>query len=655
MSRLSAIFLLFLVSSALYSEERYFGYRGTVPGLIDRSISAAALRSDGRYLFYSTGSSSFQALDMQSMALTMPQAVATNGLIFGLYMSSDTRLVATTEQGVQYFSMQYPFEPKEESTKFQRPPDQPTSVFETCMDSDQQIYFLEKAGANSPNAHIIRKVKGVTQDSALITWASLFDNPSTLTPVGIRCSAKDVFVLASRVQEGVETEFWVRNLAGGKVNLMSADTVGFTRTDFILSDRGDQLFVLFNRKVVTEASKQDARIFIVNSGMGVSLINAGSQGQALASFKDGTGFRHGLFLKQDTASLSAPGVNKFLSAAAEEFVPNVQFKNAGAGFADAGQKTDSFGLSSAKDTYALIFTQSTGAVLLSKAPDLQFVSNPMGQELTATDPVVFNLKSDTILNYEIRIDDELDDRGTNSGLSTTFGRIVKEGQIPANIETPLSISAAEMKVKKNKTYAVTILGKADSDGAQGVMARTGLSFAYDPPPGPVTDFRVGFGDMSAQAKFGIPNDGDIDVVLIHFSYDPADLADDQLTINDRTVETGVNGGTLTSPIQVAKKDWDGSYVIAPIQNGKKIYLRAQLKDTKGQLSVENAEAKGVIPYRTLTIPQAIGSVESCSLQVGTNVSPKMTYLLLLIGFGWVSLRLRKKLGPARLRNRRGGD
>lgn len=654
-----------LFSKTVLAEDILTGYRGVVPGAIGQTIKALSLRADGRYLVSSSGDSSFQVLDMQDMATKSP-AVATNGLVFALQMATSTRLIVATSQSVQYFNLATPLEPKEETQKFSRNTSETsTSVMDACMDDDHRVYFLERGQTNQ---HFVRIVQE-TQEVSKLTWQNLFKSEANLvSPVGIQCFKKSFVVLANRLNSELsEYQFWISAPDSNPIDVLNSISSSFSRSDYLMNAERDRLLILLNRKNVTSRTKDDARILQItsdlsslpglplNASVETQYYSLGSGGQALASFFEGGLSFLGFFVEKDSLyNLDAPPSNRFLVAPSTELTQGHSFKEGGVGLASAGGKRPSLWVSSKSDVYSIGAITSSGLTLVSKAPLLEFASNPMGQEMSSSNPVSFTLRSDKKLDYTVRFDIDANPQGDSSGISTRVGKVIEEGHFDAGssgYEKSIRLSPSTLGVVKNKTYSVLILARDPEASGTGLEARTGLSFNYDPPPGAPQNFRVGFGDMSAEAIFGLPADGDITRVQIHFSYDPSDLTEEKMASEEtRQVDTGV--GTLQSPIDISASSFSGRYVLHPLQNGRKIYLRARIKDKK-EWSTNNPEALGVTPYRTLTIPQALGGVQSCSLQTSTTEP----WMQMALGFFFIVVlrALRKKLGPARLRNRRGGD
>src|SRR5262249_16265572 len=157
----------------------------------------------------------------------------------------------------------------------------------------------------------------------------------------------------------------------------------------------------------------------------------------------------------------------------------------------------------------------------------------------------------------------------------------------------------------------------DANQATGPWARLGLRFEYDPPPGPVTGFRLGVGDQSVHVFFDPPKVNDLDYMLVHFSYNRSDL--DSITGDSGTIE-GVDGRVICSSGQSTIENWKGGYVIAPIRNGTPLYVRVQSFDNSGQASINDPEALAKTPYRTTTLQEALGATNSCSLTPQNSLS-----------------------------------
>ncbi|MDB5038572.1 MAG: hypothetical protein JWQ35_2100 [Bacteriovoracaceae bacterium] len=631
---------ILLLAKGLYSQtsQRIFGFRGIVPGVQGQSINSMSIRSDGRYLFYSNKTAGFQALDLQDMA-TVGNAIAVNGIAFGVFLTSDTRAAVATANGVEYFNVTYPFAVTEESQKYTRDISSNTTVMDACMDSSQNIYFLEQGTASN---HIVRVVNGLSQ-TALTNWSTIFSaagsNFGNLNPVAIRCGAQGAFVLASQITNGSETGFWVAGVGALSMNafdiVLANSLSNYQRTDFVLSQKKDQLIFLYNKIPANQTGitiDNSKAVFVSPSGS--FSLNVGSSGKAVASFLDATQVFHGFFIGQDViTNPSNPPSNNFLFSQAENFTTAFQpsqFGTPGVGDASAGASTPSLWVSSANDHYKYGATESSGLVLISKAPLLQFVGNPQGQTLLGSQPLKFTLTSDSDVNYEFHIDSNADARGSSSGISTSAGTTIKAGTLSANTNTDFVLTASDVGLTLVKNYSLMIFARAPNDGPTGLTARTGFTFLFNPPPGPVTHFKLGFGDESAEASFGLPPSGNIATIILHFSYNLSDLDSlpsdtSSLAASARTV-TILNGATLTSPIQIPIANWNGSYVIAPIENGKTIYVRPQLLDNSGQFSSNDPAALGVTVYRTLSIAEALGSANSCELQVNAKWDSSVLWL-----------------------------
>jgi hypothetical protein len=680
-SLLTLVLLSGLIPS-ISAQTRVFGYRGVVPGAQSLSISTMSLRSDGRYLFYSTGASYFQALDMLDMATIGDTATATNDIVFNVSLTNDTHLTVATASGVQYFNVQYPFAPTEEGTRYPRPSGLSVSVQDACVGPSGKTYFLERG--TTSNSHLVRSVQGSVAGSD-ITWSNIFGPRSpSLSPLAIRCGKQNIFVIANYVNDsGVETEYWVAMLDGAgnavsRIDLWDANSglgsqasSAFSRIDFVMHPKKDQLLFLFNKKNSTSIAFDNSKVITVPPS---STVNVGSDAQFLASFVDSTSAFTGLFLKYDWAHYADNAVDntyKFLFSAADAFTslcndsPRSCYGDvAGTGYTTAiTPPLHTIWASSASDHYKIGNMGTSGLILISKAPSLQFTTNPMSpiQSLSASRPLAFTLTSDADLTLEMRVDEDADRKGSSYGI-TKIGKTVTPStgslDLRANTPTVYRMTVADLALIKNQTNSITIFG---TDGSQNaLLARTGFTFSYDPPPGSVLNFKTGWGDQSAAAFFDLPKDADIQTVLIYFSYDASSLDSlptdaDGLTRATTTIAT-VNGGTLTSPAQVDAATWAGRYVISPITNGRTIYIRPALIDKGGQYSENNAAALTAEPGRTRTVAEALGSPASCALDSHAEQSRTSFFLWIIFAVICGVLRFEaKKLGPALLRNRRGGD
>lgn len=659
-----SIYFFLLFCAPLVAETRYFGYRGTVPGVQNDTISSMVMRSDARYLFYSTGGSSFKALDLLDMATTSNEAVATNGVVFGLGLVSDTRLAALTAKGLQYFNIQYPFDVAEETSRYSRDSSATTTVMSACLGPDQTAYFLEEGAGR--NLHILRTVSGTTAGK-VFSWTDLFGSRSPyLNPISLYCGRQSVFVTANRIDEsGIESEFWVATVSKSSAtafDLYSAPgPLGsnpgnyYSRVDTILHPKKDQLEILFNKKSYSSVGSSNSKILTVTTGA-VS-VDIGSDAQFLSGFLDGATAYIGAFLQNDWINYKSDyfsNTYRFLFSSTEllssncNLDPNPCFEKSGLGLSTSQTPSGkSLWVSSEKDHYKFGTYGSSGLILLTKAPNLEFVVNPMDQMLSSNRALTFTLTSDSNLDLEMRVDEEADTRGTYLGLNKP-GKVVTPSlgslSLAANTPTTYQVSSSALGLTKDRKNSLMIFASSPDDGASRLVARTGFTFTFDPPPGGVLNFRTIWGDQSVGAVFNLPSGGDISTILLYLSYDPALLASlpsDAAGVAAATtsLETGVNGGRLTSPIQISAANWSGTYIIAPIQNGRTLYIRPAVIDKGGQFSTANPEALSAQPGRTRTLSDALGSPASCSLRSTKPLSGiGISFLGLLFIIGVSSLR-----------------
>lgn len=191
-----------------------------------------------------------------------------------------------------------------------------------------------------------------------------------------------------------------------------------------------------------------------------------------------------------------------------------------------------------------------------------------------------------------------------------------------------------MNLKNQGLQGLTIYAWRHIDGRGGAVGRLGLPFDYNPPPAVVSNFRLSFGDKRIEARFTGPNENDLQSYLVHFAYSAEAL--NELSETPVSIDTGET--TLTSPMAVSAADFSGRVSISPFSNGRAVFVRVQVKDTSGKLSSDNPPALSIIPSRTLSVSEALGGSNSCSLEPRSPFEWLQVFLLL--GFAIAAARLR---------------
>jgi len=620
------------------------GYRGSLNALDGQQVRHMAIRSDGRYLFFSPGgTANFNVVDLLDMS-HLGTATTVDGPVVGLAMDGTKRLMVATTASIEYFDVSSPFSINRESQKYSKPTSVTTTPIDACF-IGQQVYLLE-TGASSSD-HLIRAVTGITQ-SGSVPWTSSSLFSGSVTPLAIRCLGQQVIAFGNNTSTGSETEFWVGSLSAslgpqGKVNF-SANMTNYARGDYIVSQdpANPMVLVMYNNSVPGHApSSSDAKAVVANAAsLNTQVVQLGTTGRAMLNYFDGTSSFFGFFLGQDSLNGATTAAEVFLSSPAATGPFSVP---RGAGYANAGATIPSVFLSTTADHYKYMITDSGNVSLLSSAPTLQFQqgTTSAGQTLTSAQPLTFTLVSDPNISvdYEIHFDDSADPKGTSSAILTTIGRILKTGTIPAGQPQQVQISYGDLSLQKSGTYGLFIFGKNTAAGGGALVARNGLQFNFNPPPGPVKNFHLDYGDSSVYVEFDSPGQGGTPAQYnIWFGSDTNSLSAAQ------TIQGATPDYVLSSPVQIPAGSFSGSYVIHPVQNYQPLCVRVEAVDSLGQVSGNNPAPLCITPLRTRTLAEALGSPDSCSLGIPSN-SMLYSYLFLTLGFACciVSMRRRKKL------------
>jgi len=637
-------------------------YKGNIFSLSGRSIEAMAVRSDGRYLFYSTGAASFTVLDLLDMARTS-ETFATDAAVVGIFMDGDSRLMIATTKGIQYYNVSKPLKPAVETTAFVRPSvDSGLSVSDACSLGSQRVALLEKSSGTT-NLHKIRIVTG-TNFVVSPPWSSISGGQPSRNPVAIRCSGSSVYVASFESTQSFDTAtsiyFSALSPEAGLVVAASEFQISssYRVTDFVLSEKQDQILILFNRATQLNLSDDSVVMAISSSLSAATSFSLGSGAKAISTFKEGAGFIAGFFVGVDRLSNLSDNQDKFLVGSLP-FAGQIQ-EDRGAGSNLVGARRPSLWVST-KDDYKYGITESTGVSLIGRGPNVEVTEGPAVTALTASQPLQFKLRADRDTNYSIFFDQTFSLDGTSSGLSREPGILIKSGNLLKDVETSLEVSAAELGVAANRIHSISITAHDSSLGASvAPLTRLGIGFNFDPAPGPVRNLRLSFGDSAIFVNFDPPVVEDIENYLIHFSYTASDL-NDPLLETPRTFVSGVNDRNLISPVAVNALEFGGTHIITPVKNGLPVYVRVYAVDKTDQRG-EVSPLISRTAYRTLTIEEALGAANSCALAAHRPISNPggvMIHLLnILIALAflkfWRNL-VGEKIGPSTSRNRRGGD
>lgn len=637
------------------------GFKGSLFSLSSTAVKTMDIRSDGRYLFYSSGSNSFSVLDLLDMG-RFGETVTTNGDVIGVFMDGDTRLSVATSKGVQYFDIAKPLKPVKSTflnQDYVRTTDPGLAITDACALNGNKIALLEKDNG-STNAHKIRIVTGI--DFVVSpSWTAVSNSQPTLKPFAVRCSGNSVIVAsfennlnfdsATKIYFSVIASTGALSSAAQSFQISSSYRVG----DFVLSEKKDQLLVLFNRETNLNQTDDSVLMTIPAPSIGgQSTFSVGSQAQAVSSFKEGSDFQTGIFVGDDRLSNLPDRSNKLLLSNLP-FVGGIQ-DDRGPGFAGVGLHRPSLWVSSGDD-YKYGLTLASGIALISRGPKVEITEAPSTTTLSSSQPLKFKLKADRDLSYAIYFDQTYSLDGTSSGLNREPGALIKRGNLLKDLESDeIEVTAAELGIFANRRHSLSIVAYDPSlNASTAPLTRLGIPFAFDPPPGAVRNLRLEFGDSAIFVRFDPPLVEDLASYSIHFSYDPNDLSD-PLSDTPRTFNSGVNGQTLISPVVVNALEFSGEQILKPIKNESPLYVRVYAIDATNQKGEASALMKRT-PYRTLSLPQALGSAESCSLRAplpGESLKSLWLQFFFICCFLGI-LRALKKIGPSTSRNRRGGD
>jgi len=611
------------------ADEGVFSLKGQIQGLRNTAVQYMALRSDGRYLFYSTGDSSWNVIDLLDM-VTTGTAVSVDGSVVQLSLDGDQRLIVVTTAGIQYFDVTKSLSPEEEDNKFETPTSATTTVVGACVDSNQQVYFLEQS--ETKYEHLLRTVKGTTEQSET-DWINIFGNTGKdLVPYAIRC-AKNNVIVAAEDADSTTIDLYLSRLSPSDLSQsqetieLSNDYEDYSTQDFGLSADGEQFLLMLN--ALEDGSKENSEYTKVLSFSSSSLnssfvVNMGAEGMAMARYFQSDASAYSFFMgKNYFDDPLQTDVDELLNVVASSFSPLINADRWGdkgdAIFGDSSVGSTSYSswVNSSKDHYVYGITESSGVSLLTKGASLNFESDPGTPALSASSPLEFNLVSDRDLTYEIRFDESPNADGTSNGLDYSAGKKIQEGDLQKNVAKSISLSASDLGITKDGTHSLMIFGRYKGASIDDPVSRLGLSFTYNPPPDAIRNFHLAVGDESVHVYFDPASDpGDIAHYLIYLGYTKSDLSD--LPTSDAELDTwtrsitGVDGKSISSPVSLSPSSFSGSYVIAPLENNKELYVRVQVVDSSSQYSTGNPAALGATPVKTKSLADAFGSENSCS-------------------------------------------
>jgi hypothetical protein len=612
-------------------------YKGRIDALRSDSLSAAALRADGRYLFLSKTGASFLALDLQDMGLE-GSSISADGSIVDLFMPSSTEIIATHQKGVQYFDVSKPFSISKFDAKYTRPTETPTrTVSDSCWLGQRKTALLEESTGSE---HIVRFVEGSNLVAA-VTWASIFPSATTaLSPMAIWCTADSVLLLAMEGSWGTKDSFRLARISASN---QSISTASFTLTDrfiddAVLSPRLDQLLVLANRQLPQD-NREDARVVAIStSSLETTAVKAaGSGARALAAFKLGDQFRLGVFVDTFYPEVTASESTRFPMTALP-LTNSSSFEGRwGEGSSAVGSRKPSLWLSSGVDHYKYGLSESAGVSLLGSGPNVTLTTRPEESQITASSPLTLSFSADRRIQYQLRLKQDYAEDGSSAGLSREYGTLVSSGVIDENQssgELTFSISDLNLSLERSMSLSLIAWDPALSQGSE-PQTRIGIPFVYDEPPSEVRNLVVKSGDQSVHLYFDPPVGGDISQYYVDYSFEATDL-DSFDPDASRSFESGISGYTLTSPKIVSASNQKTHIVLSPIENYRELYFKIYAADKAGQLT-ESPQLKSAQGYDTLSVAQALGGTRSCSLGVSTQRAGSLqlwavSVFLILLGF-----------------------
>lgn len=652
--------LVVVWASVSYAVTYPFGIRNDIIGTQGKNIQSMAIRSDGRYLFHHASSSAdLYVLDLQDFAKDVRVATLSNPIV-SVILLDDQRLAVVTTATVQYFNVSKPFDVTEESSHFTQAASSTTTPAEACSDGSGQIYILETA--TGTGLDIVRKIKGVVSVETY-AWSNLFSGTSDFHPVSLQCLDSTFFVLArktgTRDVSGVSTSYESElriGRPGAASTSISFDSLNYSRRDFVLSPSKDQFLILFERNT-SQSTSSDSIVDVLSTSSFASLTSksVGSDTKAITTFLSGTAPFYGFFVGLDKL-LGASGASNVFLLSSQSELPSTTFgiaSDRGTGSSDVGSSIPTLTAYSKSDHYKILRSKATGLSLMSSAPSFSFVGDPSDITLSASSPIQFTLTSEADMAVQVRYNDsESTEPGTN-GIQTTPGVLIQESTLAKNVSSSFSVSLSQLNITKKGDHSLLIVGHEESSSSAPYV-RLGVRFSYNPPPDQITDLALAFGDQSVRVSFSVPSGGNIKTLRLYLAQNETDAG----SITGSRSITLADGSTLSSPLDIAIANWKGSRILAPLPNEQTLYVAVVAIDTSDQFGTISSTSQ-ITPRATLTLAQAFGSTASCSLQVASKNERRLSdplqgfcglfLFLLILGY------LRKKLGPAHLRNRRGGD
>ena len=197
---------IFFKGSILADSPR--SYVGMLPALEGVNVKSFDLRSDARYLFYSTGSSSWNVVDLLDMNTLGSQNINSGSNVVDLFYRSSNELVVVSAKKIDLYDVTKVFKPELKSTSYTFP--QTTSPLDACVGENAQIFVLE---FDSFGNSFVRVLSSDFRVLKTISWPDIFDSsgrPSQdLFPIAIRCFKAGAIVLAEEEVPNALSDFWL--------------------------------------------------------------------------------------------------------------------------------------------------------------------------------------------------------------------------------------------------------------------------------------------------------------------------------------------------------------------------------------------------------------------------------------------------------------
>jgi hypothetical protein len=604
---------------------------GTANDLTDLSIRHLAIQPNGRYLFLGNEVSDFKILDSLSGKRLFRQAIP--GVLKGLFWDSTNRLAVLSSEELAYYDLTKAFEPTKKE-RYEIPTTGSVSRLVTggCQLASGQYVILESGAAR--DAPQLRLIQGILQ-TQIRTWTDLFPNINDrdrFRPESILCSSDRILVLLEDTDEDEEGEKLWMSLSTATLARSVSDLEleslepNYLLKNWSLSANKERLMILWE---VREDANIDFQTKLVEYNTATrAVVRQRSFEENLVSFgsfQEGSTETTGIFILNESEALefhTFPAANLASTSLEDLLVIGLE--------SDFNRLSPLWSFSSDLYQYALL--GSTGVFRFSRAPAFQI------EEVEYAAPFLrFRIEPSERMRFDFRFREE-SVRGDLTAPSPSWGSSIDVQVLePSDTEARRSIelNIGDLPVTSNRVHDLVVFGRKTPGGDSSLSSREGVSFTFDPPPLPVRDFRLGFGDQSVHIFFGANEaPGDIAHYYLHLSTSADDLAalpvsEEEIAASEREIALS-NNQSLQSPIKIPFADWRGKQVIAPLSNGQEIYARVQVVDKSGQFSENDPAALGIQPTRTRSLESAFGGNQSCGLRMNSENPPAWGMLLILI-------------------------